>query len=124
MAIFFFLMKIFGNFFGKKCQVLGNFLTVKWQFSGGPDSNYYISVLFHDSSRCLQQHQGHRCEIKIATQVTNNGKHWLPASSRGQRLGPKAGLIGSKWDKSGTFQIRSQYILGRSKKSRIGPILG
>ena len=22
-------------FFGKKCQVFGNFLTVKWQFSGG-----------------------------------------------------------------------------------------
>ena len=28
-------MKIFGNFFEKKCQVFGNFLTVKWQFSGG-----------------------------------------------------------------------------------------
>ena len=27
-------MTIFGNFFFK-CQVLGNFLTVKWQFSGG-----------------------------------------------------------------------------------------
>ena len=25
------------NFFEKKCQVFGNFLTVKWQFSGGSD---------------------------------------------------------------------------------------
>ena len=39
MAIF----KIKGNFwqfFLKICQVFGNFLTVKWQFSGGSNLNY------------------------------------------------------------------------------------
>ena len=31
----FFLKDNFWQFFWKKCQVFGNFLTVKWQFSGG-----------------------------------------------------------------------------------------
>ena len=31
---------IFVNFFWKKCQVFGNFLTVKWQFSGGSGWDY------------------------------------------------------------------------------------
>ena len=31
-------MTIFVNFFEKKYQVFGNFLTVKWQFSGGSGS--------------------------------------------------------------------------------------
>ena len=35
MAIFLKKMKIFGNFLEKKCLGFGNFLTVKWQFSGG-----------------------------------------------------------------------------------------
>ena len=29
---------IFVNVFAKKCQVFGNFLTVKWQFSGGSET--------------------------------------------------------------------------------------
>ena len=29
----------FWQFWGKKCQVLGNFLIVKWQFSGGSGSD-------------------------------------------------------------------------------------
>ena len=33
-------MTIFVNFFEKNCQVFGNFLTVKWQFSGLSDVNY------------------------------------------------------------------------------------
>ena len=42
-------MTIFGNFFEKKNQVFGNFLTVKWQFSGGSDvyigcSKKYINL--------------------------------------------------------------------------------
>ena len=36
-------MKIFGNFFWKKCQVFGNFLTVEWQFSGGSGSGVHRS---------------------------------------------------------------------------------
>ena len=36
MAIFLKKMEIFGKFF-EKCQVFVNFLTFKWQFSGGSD---------------------------------------------------------------------------------------
>ena len=35
MAILLKKMTIFDNFFEKKCQVFGNFLTVNWHFSGG-----------------------------------------------------------------------------------------
>ena len=42
-------MKIFGNFFLKKCQVFGNFLTVKWQFCGGSD----MDALRRDLCRIL-----------------------------------------------------------------------
>ena len=31
----------FCQFFFKKCQVSGNFLTVKWQFSGGSDLDQF-----------------------------------------------------------------------------------
>jgi len=34
-------MTIFDNFFGKKCQVFGNFLTFKWQFSGGQLQRFF-----------------------------------------------------------------------------------
>ena len=46
--------KIVGNFF-EKCQVFGNFMTFKWQFSGGSDSTNHsilinlITVLFFKS---------------------------------------------------------------------------
>ena len=33
-------LSFFGNFFEKKSQVFGNFLTFKWQFSGGSDCKY------------------------------------------------------------------------------------
>ena len=32
-------MTIFVNFFEKKCQDFGNFLTFKWQYSGGSGKN-------------------------------------------------------------------------------------
>ena len=32
----------FWQFFWKKCQVFGNFLTVKWQFSGGLGEGYHV----------------------------------------------------------------------------------
>ena len=45
-------MTIFGNFFGQKCQVFGNFLTVKWQFLGG--SALYVSCPPGDSRTHVQ----------------------------------------------------------------------
>ena len=37
-------MQIFGNFFEKNVNVFGNFLTVKWQFSGGSGLNHITSI--------------------------------------------------------------------------------
>ena len=38
----------FCQFFWKKCQVFGNFLTFKWQFSGG-SVVYYVYIVYHTS---------------------------------------------------------------------------
>ena len=72
MAILLKKMTIFVNFFFK-CQVFGNFLTVKWQFSGGSDLNIFA--------------------------VDKRGDFKAGMSN----LTSKVGQIGPKWDKSGTF---------------------
>ena len=41
MAIFLKKITIFGNFIEKNDKFFGNFLTIKCQFSGGSDSNFY-----------------------------------------------------------------------------------
>ena len=45
--------KNLGQFFLKKCQVFGNFLTVKWQFSGGSGMRWYLQhqLIWWDSPR-------------------------------------------------------------------------
>ena len=61
---------------------------------------------FHnsDSMRLWQQ------KIQHYAGETHTGMLHL---SRVARLGPKVGEIGHKWDKTGLFQIRFQYILAR-----------
>ena len=44
-------MKIFGNL-KKKSQVFGNFLTVKWQFSGG-SALYILGLLVGTSNKII-----------------------------------------------------------------------
>ena len=66
--IFIFFKKIaIGNFFEKneiflaiflkKCQIFGNFLTVKWQFSGGSAWNIIWSLLTGRSSTAILCHK-------------------------------------------------------------------
>ena len=50
----------FWQFFWKKCQVFGNFWTVKWQFSGGSALsplywcyNYFQCLYFYKSDHCF-----------------------------------------------------------------------
>ena len=43
----FFLNKNFWQFFFFKCQVFGNFLTVKWQFCGGSDTHLLPQTHLH-----------------------------------------------------------------------------
>ena len=74
-------------FFEKKWQVFGNFLTVKWQFSGGSDPNQrsprlYLS-LFH--VECVAGRPSVR--VPSRDDVTDTGP---PPDSRG--LAPHTGL--------------------------------
>ena len=61
MAIFLKKRQNCWHFFLKKCQVFGNFLTVKWQFSGGSDAYspdqhvkmLAVYVIYHDICKIL-----------------------------------------------------------------------